>query len=61
LNGGTYDDEAVLSPASISLMQTEPVPDTYAIGWITDNISGMPVIGHAGGTIGYQSHIWFFP
>ena len=61
LNGGTYEDESVLSPASISLMQTEPVPDTYAMGWITDNISGISVIGHAGGTIGYQSHIWFSP
>jgi len=61
LNGGTYDDESVLSPASINLMQNEPVPDTYAMGWITDNISGIPVIGHAGGTIGYQSHMWFSP
>lgn len=42
-------------------MQTEPVPNTYAMGWLTDNIDGIPVTGHAGGTIGYQSHIWFSP
>ncbi|WP_170848286.1 serine hydrolase domain-containing protein [Lentibacillus halodurans] len=61
LNEGYYDDGSVLSPSSMSLMQTEPVPQTYAMGWLSDKVSGIPVIGHAGGTIGYQSHIWFSP
>lgn len=55
------EDVSILSPASINLMQTDPVPGTYAMGWISDKVSGIPVIGHSGGSAGYQSHIWFSP
>lgn len=61
LNGGRYGDVSVLSPAGINLMQTEPVPGTYSMGWFSDEVSDIPVIGHAGGTPGFQSHIWFAP
>lgn len=61
LNGGVYGNVSILSPASINLMQKEPVPDTYAMGWFSDNIGGIPVFGHSGGSVGYQSHIWFSP
>ncbi|WP_163528067.1 serine hydrolase domain-containing protein [Halobacillus ihumii] len=61
LNDGKYKDVFVLSPTGINLMQTEPVPDTYAMGWLSDKVRDIPVIGHAGGSVGYQSHIWFTP
>ncbi len=61
LNEGVYENVSILSSGGINLMRKEPVPNTYAMGWISDNISGIPVFGHSGGSVGYQSHIWFSP
>ena len=58
LAGGRYGKVSVLSQAGINLMHTEPVPGTYAMGWEPGEVSGIPVIGHAGGTPGFQSHMW---
>ncbi|MBC7777132.1 MAG: beta-lactamase family protein [Phycisphaerae bacterium] len=58
LEGGRYGNVSVLSPAGIDLMHTEPLPGTYAMGWESGAVGGVPVIGHAGGTPGFQSHMW---
>lgn len=61
MNGGRFEDYSVLSSESIRLMQTEPVPRTYAMGWKTDQINGLPVIGHPGGLIGFQAQTYIVP
>lgn len=61
MNGGQFEDDNVLSPESVQLMQTEPVPGTYAMGWQSSNIDGLPVIGHPGGLIGYQAQTFIVP
>lgn len=58
LEGGRYKNVSVLSPSGVNMMQMEPIPGTYAMGWESAEISGIPVIGHAGGTPGFQTHIW---
>lgn len=61
LNGGRYGDRSVLSPESVRLMQTEPAPGTYAMGWMTGRINGMPVLGQPGGSIGFQAQTYIVP
>lgn len=57
LNSGSLAGESILSKEFINLMQN--ITDTAPIGWFADEIHGMPVIGHAGGSVGYQAHTWF--
>ncbi|MEJ9233002.1 beta-lactamase family protein [Peribacillus butanolivorans] len=61
MNGGRFEDDSVLSSESIRLMQTEPVPGTYAMGWSTDYINGLRVIGSPGGSIGFQAQTFMVP
>ncbi|RTZ57653.1 class A beta-lactamase-related serine hydrolase [Bacillus sp. SAJ1] len=61
INGGRFEDASVLSPEGIRLMQTEPVPGTYAMGWMTGHIDGLPVIGQPGGSIGFQAQTYIVP
>lgn len=61
MNGGRFEDNSVLSSEGIRLMQTEPVPGTYAMGWMTDQINHLPVIGQPGGSIGFQAQTYIVP
>ncbi|WP_179281427.1 serine hydrolase [Paenibacillus sp. XY044] len=61
INGGRFEKDSVLSPEGIRLMQTEPVPGTYAMGWMTGRINDMPVIGQPGGSIGFQAQAYIVP
>ncbi|WP_301337148.1 serine hydrolase [Bacillus sp. FJAT-29814] len=61
MNGGRFEDESVLTWKSIRLMQTEPVPGTYAMGWSSDTINGLPVIGSPGGSLGFQAQTFMVP
>ncbi|MBB6670099.1 serine hydrolase domain-containing protein [Cohnella nanjingensis] len=61
MNGGRFEDHSVLSSDGIRLMQTEPVPGTYAMGWMTARINGLPVIGQPGGSIGFQAQTYIVP
>lgn len=61
INGGRFENDSVLSSEGIRLMQTEPVPGTYAMGWMTDRINGLPVIGQPGGSIGFQAQTYIVP
>ncbi|GIP26450.1 penicillin-binding protein [Paenibacillus sp. J23TS9] len=61
MNGGRYENHSVLSSDGIRLMQTEPVPGTYAMGWMTGRINGLPVIGQPGGSIGFQAQTYIVP
>ncbi len=61
INGGRYDDHSVLSSEGVRLMQSEPVPGTYAMGWMSDNINGLPVISSPGGSAGFQAQTFIIP
>jgi CubicO group peptidase (beta-lactamase class C family) len=61
MNGGRYGDVTVLSSAGVALMHTEPVPDTYGMGWFSDEVEGREVIGHEGGSFNFQSAAFFDP
>ncbi|MBS4172160.1 serine hydrolase domain-containing protein [Bacillus sp. FJAT-49736] len=61
MNGGRFKDHSVLSSEGIRLMQTEPVPGTYAMGWMTDQINDLPVISQPGGSIGFQTQSYIVP
>jgi CubicO group peptidase (beta-lactamase class C family) len=61
MNGGRYRDVSVLSPEGIALMQTEPVPHTYAMGWESTQINGRTLINHDGGYFNFQSSVFFDP
>jgi len=61
MNGGRFGEHSVLSSENTRLMQTEPVPGTYAMGWMTDHINGLQVIGQPGGSIGFQAQTYMVP
>lgn len=61
MNGGRYRDVSVLSPAGVALMQTEPVPHTYGMGWESIQINGRTLINHDGGWANFQASVFFDP
>jgi len=61
INGGVFEDNSVLSSEGIHLMQTEPVPGTYAMGWMNGRINDLPVIGQPGGSVGFQAQTYIVP
>jgi hypothetical protein len=61
LNGGRYRDSSVLSPEGIALMQAEPPPGVYGLGWESLRIDGHRLINFDGATGNYQASIFFDP
>ena len=61
LNGGRYRDVSVLSPDGIALMQAEPPPGVYGLGWESVRIDGHRLINFDGATGNYQASIFFDP
>ncbi|MFG1733563.1 serine hydrolase domain-containing protein [Paenibacillus sp. 843] len=61
MNGGRFEKDSVLTSESIRLMQTEPVPGTYAMGWSSDYINDLQVIGSPGGLLGFQAQAFMVP
>lgn len=61
MNGGRYQDNSVLSPEGIALMHTEPVANTYAMGWERSALNGQTLINHDGGLPTFQTSVFFDP
>ena len=61
MNGGKYRDSSILSPDGISLTHTEPVPNTYGMGWESFQIDGHNFVSHDGGTANFQCSVFFDP
>jgi CubicO group peptidase (beta-lactamase class C family) len=61
LNGGRYLDSSVLSPEGIALMQAEPPPGTYGLGWESARIDGRRVINFDGATGNFQGSVFIDP
>jgi CubicO group peptidase (beta-lactamase class C family) len=61
LNGGRYQDVSVLSPQGISLMQAEPPPGAYGLGWESLRIDGRRLINFDGATGNFQGSVFIDP
>lgn len=61
LNGGRYRDSTVLSPQGIALMQAEPPPGTYGLGWESARIDGRRLVNFDGATGNFQASIFLDP
>ena len=53
LNGGTYDDASILSPAGVAAMHQPAVREGdrdifYGMGWESRTLAGVPVVRHKG-------------
>ncbi|HZD58346.1 MAG TPA: serine hydrolase domain-containing protein [Anaerolineales bacterium] len=61
MNGGRYRNSSVLSPEEIALMQAEPPPGTYSLGWESVRIDGRRLINFDGATGNYQASLFIDP
>jgi CubicO group peptidase (beta-lactamase class C family) len=61
MNGGRYGDTSVLSPRGIALMQAEPPPEKYGLGWESVRIDGRRLVNHDGATANYQCSLFMDP
>jgi hypothetical protein len=61
MNGGRHRDVSVLSPEGLALMQAEPPPGTYGLGWESVPIGGHRLINNDGGTGKYQCSVFIDP
>ena len=61
LNGGRYRDRSVLSPKGIALMQAEPPPGTYGLGWESVRIDRRRLINFDGATGNFQGSVFIDP
>ena len=61
LNGGSYRDVSVLSPDGIALMQAEPPPGAYGLGWESVRIDGRRLINFDGATGNFQGSLFIDP
>jgi CubicO group peptidase (beta-lactamase class C family) len=62
-NAGRYQDQQVLSPENVRLMQT-PVGQTggwYGLGWFVGEHRGMRMIFHGGANEYFKSEVMLFP
>ena len=61
VNGGRYRDVSVLSREGIALMQAEPPPGTYGLGWESVRIDGRRLINFDGATGNFQGSVFIDP
>ena len=57
LNGGA----PVISAEGLRQMQTPPPGMPYGMGWLTDNVSGVPVLWHTGAVANYHGDMLLIP
>jgi CubicO group peptidase (beta-lactamase class C family) len=61
MNSGRYQDNSILSPEGIALMQAEPPPGVYGLGWESVRIDGHRLINFDGATGNYQASVFIDP
>ncbi len=61
MNGGRYRGKSVLSPERMALMQAEPPPGDYGLGWESVRVDGQRLINADGATANYQASVFFDP
>jgi CubicO group peptidase (beta-lactamase class C family) len=61
MNDGHYGNSTVLTPAAMALMHVETPPATYGIGWESVRSNRRHLLNSDGGTVNFQSSIFFDP
>lgn len=61
MNDGRYGDRSILSPAGMAAMHIETPPPGYGIGWESVRSNGHHLLNIDGGTVNFQSSIFFDP
>lgn len=61
MNGGRHHDNSALSPDGITLLQAEPLPGAYGLGWESARIDGRRLINADGATANYQCSLFIDP
>lgn len=61
MNGGRYQRNSILSPEGIALMQAEPPPGVYGLGWESLRLNGHRLINFDGATGNYQASLFIDP
>jgi CubicO group peptidase (beta-lactamase class C family) len=61
MNSGRYRNSSVLSPEGIALMQAEPPPGVYGLGWESVRVDGHRLINFDGATGNYQASLFIDP
>lgn len=61
MNGGHFRGRQVLSPEMTALMQAEPPPGTYGLGWESLRIDRRRLINADGATANFQGSLFFDP
>ena len=61
LNGGSVDGQSVLTADALRQMQTPPPGMPYGMGWLTDNVDGVPVLWHTGAVANYHGDMLLIP
>jgi CubicO group peptidase (beta-lactamase class C family) len=61
LNGGTYDNQRVLSPAGIDTLHTAGPTSSYAMGWEVRGQPGARKLAHAGDVSNFHSNMLLLP
>ena len=61
LNGGSIAGRSVISAEALQQMQTPPPGMPYAMGWLADNVDGVPVLWHTGAVANYHGDMLLIP
>ena len=68
LNGGFYQGQRILSPASFDLMWTPvvdrgspPLYESHGLGWVLGHYEGLKTAGHGGGGFGWTDFFLLLP
>jgi CubicO group peptidase (beta-lactamase class C family) len=68
LNGGVYDGQRFLSPASCDLMWTPvvdrgspPLYESHGLGWVLGHFEGLKTVAHGGGGFGWADFFLLLP
>jgi CubicO group peptidase (beta-lactamase class C family) len=68
LNGGVYDGQRFLSPASYELMWTPaadrgspPLYEAHGLGWVLGHFDGLITVAHGGGGFGWADFFLLLP
>ena len=61
LNGGSIDGQSLVSPQALQQMQTPPAGMPYGMGWLVDNVQGVPVLWHTGAVANYHGDMLLIP
>jgi CubicO group peptidase (beta-lactamase class C family) len=61
LNGGREGGARIISPEGLAQLHTPPRGSPYAMGWLSDEVAGVPVLWHTGAVANYHGDMLIVP